>query len=105
MPHALLVDDDTNTLSGLAELVAHEGFSVATASTLREARASIAERHPDVVLLDLCLPDGSGMDLFDDVKSRSVTEVVLITGHATLESSIEALRLGAGDYLIKPVNV
>ncbi|MGQ0523397.1 MAG: sigma-54-dependent transcriptional regulator [Betaproteobacteria bacterium] len=105
MPHALLVDDDTNTLSGLAELVAHEGFSVATASTLREARDSIAERHPDVVLLDLCLPDGSGMDLFDDVKSRSVTEVVLITGHATLESSIEALRLGAGDYLIKPVNV
>ena len=105
MPHALLVDDDTNTLSGLAELVAREGFTVATASTLREARESVAQRHPDVVLLDLWLPDGSGMDLFDDVKSRAVTEVVLITGHATLESSIEALRLGAGDYLIKPVNV
>jgi two-component system, NtrC family, response regulator HydG len=104
MPHALLVDDDTNTLSALAELVGREGFTVASAASLREARESIARRHPDVVLLDLCLPDGSGMDLFDDVKSRAVTEVVLITGHATLESSIEALRLGAADYLIKPVN-
>lgn len=104
MPHALLVDDDTATLSALSELVAHEGFTVAAASTLREARERIAERHPDVVLLDLLLPDGSGMDLFDDVKSRAVTEVVLITGHASLESSIEALRLGAADYLIKPVN-
>lgn len=105
MPHALVVDDDTNTLSGLAELVAREGFTVAAAATLREARERVAERHPDVVLLDLLLPDGTGMDLFDDVKSRAVTEVVLITGHATLESSIEALRLGAADYLIKPVNI
>src|SRR5690349_16290136 len=100
MPHALVVDDDTHTLSGLAELVAREGFTVAAAATLQEARARVAERHPDVVLLDLLLPDGTGMDLFDDVKSRAVTEVVLITGHASLESSIEALRLGAADYLI-----
>ncbi|HJQ62674.1 MAG TPA: sigma-54 dependent transcriptional regulator [Burkholderiales bacterium] len=104
MPHALLVDDDTHTLSALSELVAREGFTVAAASTLRAARECVAERHPDVVLLDLLLPDGNGMDLFDDVKSRAVTEVVLITGHASLESSIEALRLGAADYLIKPVN-
>ena len=104
MPHALLVDDDTNTLSCLAELVGREGFTVATAATLQAARVRVTERHPDVVLLDLLLPDGNGMDLFDDVKSRAVTEVILITGHASLESSIEALRLGAADYLIKPVN-
>ena len=58
-----------------------------------------------MVLLDLFLPDGYGMDLFEDVKSRATTEVVLITGHASIESSIEALRLGAADYLIKPVNI
>ncbi|HET7595936.1 MAG TPA: sigma-54 dependent transcriptional regulator [Burkholderiales bacterium] len=104
MPHALLVDDDNATLCALSELVVREGFTVAGASTLQEARERIAERHPDVVLLDLMLPDGNGMDLFEDVKSRAVTEVVLITGHASLESSIEALRLGAADYLIKPVN-
>ncbi len=85
--------------------MAREGFSVATAGTLEEARKRMAERRPDVVLLDLQLPDGSGMDLFEDVKSRATTEVILITGHASIESSIEALRMGAADYLIKPVNI
>jgi two-component system, NtrC family, response regulator HydG len=85
--------------------VAREGFSVAAASTLREARTRMNEQRPEVVFLDLQLPDGNGMDLFEDVKSRVATEVVLITGHASIESSIEALRLGAADYLIKPVNI
>jgi len=104
MPHALVVDDDTNALAGLAELVAREGFTVAMAATLQEARAQMVMRRPDVVLLDIQLPDGNGMDLFQDVESRATTEVVLITGHASIESSIEALRLGAADYLIKPVS-
>src|SRR5512135_1066241 len=105
MPHALIVDDDGNTLSGLAELVGREGFSTATAASLEQARSRMAERRPDVVLLDLLLPDGNGMDLFKDIESPAATEVVLITGHASIESSVEALRLGAADYLIKPVNV
>ena len=57
------------------ELVAGEGFSVAGAGSLREARERVAERRPDVALLDLELPDGNGMDLFGDVKSRATTEV------------------------------
>ena len=105
MPHALIVDDDVDSLTALAVLVNREGFTTDTASTLREAREKMAQRRPDVVLLDLVLPDGNGMDLFQDIESRSVTEVVLITGHASLETSVEALRLGAADYLIKPVNV
>jgi DNA-binding NtrC family response regulator len=58
---------------------------------------------PDLVLLDLQLPDGSGLDLFSDPELISSSELVLITGHASLETSIEALRLGAADYLVKPV--
>lgn len=104
MPHALIVDDDTDALAGLEELVAREGFSVAGAATLKQAREQMALQRPDVVLLDLMLPDGDGMDLFQDVESRATTEVVLITGHASIETSIEALRLGAADYLIKPVS-
>jgi two-component system response regulator AtoC len=104
MPHALIVDDDTDALAGLQELVAREGFSVATAANLKQAREQMALQRPDVVLLDLMLPDGDGMDLFQDVESRATTEVVLITGHASIETSIEALRLGAADYLIKPVS-
>lgn len=65
----------------------------------------MTQRRPDVVLLDLVLPDGNGMDLFQDVESRAVTEIIMITGHASLETSIQALRLGAADYLVKPVNI
>ncbi|MDQ3260213.1 MAG: sigma-54 dependent transcriptional regulator [Pseudomonadota bacterium] len=105
MSHALIVDDDVNAASSLTELVANEGFTTSTANSLQEARRQMAIRRPDVVLLDLVLPDGSGMDLIQDVESRATTEIVLITGHASMESSIEALRLGAADYLIKPVNL
>ena len=61
-------------------------------------------QRPDVVLIDLKLPDGSGMDLFNDIESRATTEIVLITGHASVETAVEALRLGAADYLTKPIN-
>src|SRR5258706_527717 len=63
MPHALLVDDDVETLAGLQELVAREGFTVATASSLKAARENMALQRPDVVLLDLVLPDGDGKEL------------------------------------------
>ena len=105
MSHALIVDDDVDSLTGLAELVGLQGFTADTAGTLEQARQKMAAQRPDVVLLDLELPDGSGMDLFQDIESGSSTEVVLITGHASLKTSVEALRLGAADYLIKPVDV
>ncbi len=105
MPHVLIVDDDVNALTGLAELVAREGFTTATASTLKEAREQMARERPDVVLLDIVLPDGSGMELFQDLESPTTTEVVLITAYASLQTSIEALRLGAADYLTKPINI
>lgn len=105
MPHILIVDDDTDTLRALSQLVALEGFSTATASSLAQARECIAKQWPDVILLDLVLPDGDGMDLIQDVEARPSTEIVLITGHASIETSVQALRLGAADYLIKPINV
>jgi two-component system response regulator AtoC len=104
MTHALIVDDDADGAAMMAALVATEKFTVATAHTLRDARRQIALQQPDIVLLDLQLPDGSGMTLFDDAELVAQSEIVLITGHASLDSSIQALRLGAADYLVKPVN-
>jgi two-component system, NtrC family, response regulator AtoC len=78
---------------------------VAAAATLGEAKERVEQRRPDVLLLDLQLPDGNGMDLLEGAKLRETTEVILITGHASIESSIDALRHGAADYLIKPVNI
>jgi two-component system response regulator AtoC len=105
MPHALVVDDEADSAEMMAALISTEGFSVATAGTLRDARRQLALQEPDIVLLDLVLPDGSGMQLFEDAKALANTEVVLITGHASLETSIQALRLGAADYLVKPLNM
>ncbi|MDB6060784.1 MAG: Response regulator containing CheY-like receiver, AAA-type ATPase, and DNA-binding domain [Verrucomicrobiaceae bacterium] len=104
MPHALIVDDDSDTLNALAELVRLEGFTADAANSLQQARISMGRQRPDVVLLDLTLPDGDGMDLFEDIESRENTQIVLITGNASIETSVQALRLGATDYLIKPIN-
>jgi len=103
MGHALIVDDDSDAAEMLAELAVSQGFTAATAKTMREAKRQLVMHSPDVMFLDLVLPDGKGTDLFEDKAALGNTEVVLITGHASLETSIEALRLGAADYLIKPV--
>jgi len=105
MTHVLIVDDDVDSATSLGALVAGDSFTVALAHTLRDARKQIALQQPDIVLLDLRLPDGNGMDLFADPQLVVNSEVVLITGHASLETSIQALRLGAADYLIKPINL
>jgi two-component system response regulator AtoC len=105
MPHALVVDDDHDSAASLRDLIAGEQFTVAVAHTLRDARRQIALQQPDILLLDLRLPDGNGMDLLADPKLVANSEVVLCTGHANLETSIQALRLGAADYLVKPVNL
>ena len=105
MPHALAVDDDPNFLSALAELIEGQGFTTNTACTLRDARAQVSHRTPDVALVDLYLPDGSGIDLLKDLELGASTEVVLMTGHADVESAVQALRLGASDYLTKPLDI
>ncbi len=105
MPHALVVEDEPNSLSALAELVGEEGFSVATARTLEDAGERLRQQVPDVILIDLMLPDGSGMDLLRDLESPSPVDVVMITGHASIDSAVEALRMGASDYLTKPLDI
>ena len=103
-PRALIVDDDPGFLEGLAQLVKREGFGVASASTLKQAREEIAANPPDILLIDLHLPDGSGLSLLEGFDPVSAPEVVLITGTASIETAVEALRRGVADYLTKPVD-
>jgi DNA-binding NtrC family response regulator len=105
MPHALVVDDDSDSATSLSALIAGERFTVAVAHTLGDARRQIALQQPDILLLDLRLPDGNGMDLLAEPGMVANSEVVLCTGHASIESSVQALRLGAADYLVKPINL
>ena len=67
MPHALVVDDEADAAEMMAALIATEGYTAATAGSLRDARRQMALQVPDVVLLDLVLPDGSGIELVDEV--------------------------------------
>jgi DNA-binding NtrC family response regulator len=102
---ALVVDDDKNSRRALAELVADAGFAVHQAGSLKEARGRLRADLPDVVLLDLILPDGTGFDLLADLDPQAKrAEVVVITGHASVSTAVEALRRGATDYLTKPVD-
>jgi len=104
MGHALIVEDDLDSAKMMAALIGAQGFSAATARSLQDARRQMAMQQPDLVLLDLVLPDGNGMALLDEHELIGNSEVVLVTGHASLETSIQALRYGAADYLVKPVS-
>src|SRR5215470_1517277 len=104
MPEALVVEDDRNSLAALVELVQAEGFTTRSADGLDAARDALAEAAPDVILTDLVLPDGSGLELVD-MAAANGAQVVLITGHATVETAVEALRRGATDYLTKPLDL
>ena len=105
MPRALIVDDDTEIRDALAEVAGLEGFETATAGSLAEARQRLATAPPDVVLVDLMLPDGKGLDLLAAFEDGPRPQIILITGNATVETAVEALRTGARDYLVKPVEV
>jgi len=108
MPHALIVEDDPDSLSGLAALLAADGFSVDTATSLAEARAALGRSIPDVALVDLNLPDGSGFDLLQHLPQQQPNgslPVIVLTGNATVESAIAGLRHGIWDYLLKPINI
>ncbi len=102
MFRALIVDDDLNFQLGLAEVVKREGFDVATVPSLKEARNELAQSAPDVLFIDLNLPDGNGMELLEEADGLAYT--VLITGQASIETAVEALRRGVADYLTKPVD-
>jgi DNA-binding NtrC family response regulator len=102
MPHLLVVDDDNSIRTILAECGRDSGYSVAQAASVKDALIQLDMQPPDLVLADVRLPGGSGMDIFQSAASAGA-EVVVITGYSTVENAVQALRLGAKDYLVKPI--
>jgi DNA-binding NtrC family response regulator len=99
----LLVDDEQNFRRLTARELEHAGYAVETAGTLQEARAALARRQFHLLLLDVQLPDGNGLDLLKEVRaSAPATEVVMLTAYGTVEEAIRALKQGAHDFLTKP---
>ncbi len=103
-PRVLLVDDNAALADNLRDILEEAGFAVRAAGTCADAHAA-ARAGFDVALVDLELPDGNGTALAEELKEASPdSEVVLLTGHATMESAVDAVRAGACAYLQKPVN-
>jgi DNA-binding NtrC family response regulator len=101
---ALVVEDDDDFRESLATLVEREDFAVVQASTFQDAIERLIGKSPDVALIDLVLPDGDGLELMHDERVPPTCEFVVITGNASVESAVKALREGAIDYLTKPID-
>ena len=99
----LLVDDDEAFRKALARELGRVGYDVATAGSGEEALRRVAEREPDVVLLDLRLPDRDGLEVLEAVHAASPgTDVIMLTGHGSIDTAMQAVRAGAFDYVAKP---
>ena len=104
MLRALFIDDDADFLEGVSEVATQEGFAVTGARSLKEAREHLANGPFDLVVIDQMLPDGDGISLLRELKDTCTSDVIIVSGMATVDSAIEALRLGALDYLTKPLD-
>jgi len=89
---ALVVEDDAGLRDSLGMLVAREGYDVRYAASRAEARKRLAEGYSDVVLLDLGLPDGDGMDLVRDEELAANCDFIVMTGNASVDSAVQAMR-------------
>ncbi len=102
----LVIEDDQALSEVLVQETEARGYAVDAAANVAEALRVLAERDPDVMLLDLMLPDGSGLDVLRRVRETdALSEVIVLTGYATVDSAIEAMKLGAYDYLTKPTKL
>ena len=100
---ALVVEDEPKVADALRRGLQNEGFGVALAQTLEGALLQLANEAFDVILLDLMLPDGDGVDLLNTLRSRHVeTPVLVLTARDSVEDRIAGLDRGADDYLVKP---
>jgi len=106
MPTLLIIDDEPSVRYSFQTVFESDKIKVLTAGTAAEGLAQARDQRPDVVLLDLQLPDRSGLDVFRDIHALDPKRpVIFITAHGTAETAIEAMKGGAFDYLIKPVDL
>ena len=108
MNHVLVVDDEAEIRTSLEEILREEGYGVATAATAAEALVLVQDAPYDVVLLDIWLPDRDGLDVLSEIHALAPEmrpEVLIISGHGTIETAVKATKMGAFDFLEKPLSL
>ena len=106
-PHILVVDDEPDIRELVSEILEDEGYRVSTADNGESARAVYARHAPDVVLLDIWMPDVDGISLLKEWSASAGLKcpVIVMSGHGTVETAVEATRLGAHDFVQKPISL
>jgi NtrC-family two-component system response regulator AlgB len=103
LKRALVIDDDRNIATTLQVYLEVKGFEVFSARSVSEGLQVFRREMPDIVILDMKLPDGDGLDVLKEIMASSpATQVVMITAYATIETAVSAVKIGAFDYLPKP---
>src|SRR5437588_1940067 len=106
MPTLLIIDDARSILTTFSEIFREHGFNVLTASSAGEGLRVLAHERPDVVLLDLGLPDQSGFETFKHIRGHDARiPVIFITGDGTTDTVIKGMKMGAYEYLVKPLQI
>ncbi len=108
MKHVLVVDDEAEIRESLDSILREEGYTVTSTGTATEAMELLRDVEYDVVLLDIWLPDGDGLVVLGQMREMGLVsppEVVIISGHGTIESAVRATKLGAYDFLEKPLSL
>jgi len=116
MSHILIVDDEADIRDSLEAILREEDYAIATAGTAAEARALLRDADFQAVLLDIWLPDGDGLDILAQICANQLRgpvdsprppapEVIMISGHGTIEAAVRATKLGAYDFLEKPLSL
>lgn len=101
----LLVDDEKDFIESLSERLQLRDFDVKTALNGDDAINLVGENEFDVIILDVKMPGKSGIDTLKEIKNiNQLSQVIMLTGHATVESAIQGMKLGAYDYIMKPTD-
>ena len=106
-PHILVVDDEPDIRNLLQEILEDEGFEVSVAENASYAREARRQRRPDLILLDIWMPDTDGITLLKEWSNDGHIDVpvIMMSGHGTVETAVEATRLGAYDFIEKPLSI
>lgn len=100
----LVIDDDTIITDSLCEFLSLEGFQTEGVETIKDATSRLDEKRYNLVITDVNLPDGNGLDLLETIKKQyPQTVVIVITGYGTIDSAVKAIKQGAYEYLTKPI--
>ena len=103
--HALVIEDDRATADAIARVVASLGHEVSCAHSLAEAREAVERAAPELVLVDLGMPDGDGVDMVAELRGLGVEDFIVISGEKSQARAVESLRAGVSDFLLKPVKL